>query len=174
MPCMSCPHLHFQRAFLQILILLLRQILSLSQLQSVQSRYHSDSYTKKRNVLLEIQITQTVQHVQSTGNYLRLLLTRWILWKLFSAVEKLSVSFSTCTFLWCCINEKLQLRIDHKRRLKCVAKMFIYEYMITIIVTRVFCLSRPCSRKIFRAPFGHLTMTSRSPSPPGWWPELIN
>jgi len=26
----------------------------------------------------------------------------------------------------------------------------------------------------FRAPFGHLTMTRRSPSLPGWSPELIN
>ena len=34
--------------------------------------------------------------------------------------------------------------------------------------------SRLCSRKIFRAPFGRLTMTSRSPSLPGWSPELIN
>ena len=33
--------------------------------------------------------------------------------------------------------------------------------------------TRLCSRKIFRVPFGRLTMTSRSPGLPGWLPELI-
>ena len=34
--------------------------------------------------------------------------------------------------------------------------------------------TRLSSRKIFRVPFGRLTMTSRSPILPGWSPELIN
>ena len=43
------------------------------------------------------------------------------------------------------------------------------RYPITIMV-----LTRLCSRKIFRAPFRRLAMTTRSPSLPGWSPELIN
>ena len=49
------PHLHLQKASLQILILLVRQMLSLSQLQSIQSRYRS--LTRKSHVLPHIQIT---------------------------------------------------------------------------------------------------------------------
>ena len=53
----SCAYLHLQKASQQTLILLVKQILSLSQLQSVQSRCHS--LTRKSNVLPDTQITHS-------------------------------------------------------------------------------------------------------------------
>ena len=50
----------------------------------------------------------------------------------------------------------------------------VQQFFFIIVLIMVVIIPRLCSRKIFRVPFGRLTMTSRLPSLPGWSPELIN